>query len=321
MLKDKVLKIFLQNENEIVTGGYIAKELNVTRNSIWKAVNTLKKSGYNIESIKNVGYKLIVDDNLIEEELIRKNLKTKFLGNKIQVFKTINSTNTYLKETEFESGTVIIANHQSKGKGRRGKTFVSNKDKGIYLSFIIDKTLDIEKVSIVTICVAVSVARALKKVCSIDVDLKWVNDIFYKNKKLGGILTEGILSIEDKNLTKLIVGIGLNTNAVTKDIEDIAISLEDIIKGKNYKNTLISEILNSFEEIFYKNLLEDNMEEILKEYKEKLFFIGSKIKVMAFDSYEAKALDINNKGELIVECDNGDLKVLSSGEISIKVGN
>ncbi len=320
MVKNEVLKIFLQNQNEIITGGNLAKNLNVSRNAVWKSINALKKQGYDIESIKNVGYRLNISNDLIEETLIRKNLKTKVLGKKIEIFKTIDSTNTYLKKGSFINGAVVVANHQSKGRGRRGRVFISNENKGIYMSFILNHSIDIEKISLITISVAVAVSRALKKICNVDVDLKWINDIFYNKKKLGGILTEGVISIEENKLTKLIIGIGLNTNIVSEEIENIAISIEDIIKNKNYKNDLISEILNSFEEIFFNNLLEDNMEEILGEYKKKLFVIGQKVDVIGSEIYEAKVLDINKKGELIVEDKKGNINILNSGEISIKFG-
>ncbi len=318
MLKDEVLKIFLKNEGEVVTGGYIAKQLSVSRNTVWKAVNLLKNEGYNIESIKNVGYKLKNDNDLINEALIREKLKTKILGKEIKIFKTIDSTNTYLKENTFESGTVAVSNHQSKGKGRRGKQFISSENKGIYLSFIIDANIDINKISLVTICVGVAVVRALKEVCGFDASLKWINDIFYNRKKLGGILTEATLLLEEQKVDKLIIGIGLNTNSVDEEIKEIATAISDIVKCENYKNELIAEILNNFEQIYFNNLIEHLMEDVLKEYKEKLFFLNEEINVVGKETFTAIAYDINSKGELLIKDEKGNTQCLNSGEISIK---
>ncbi len=318
MTKDEVLKIFLKKENEIVTGGYIAKQLNVSRNTVWKAVNLLKNDGYNIESIKNVGYKLKNKSDFINEILIKENLTTNIIGKKIKIFKTIDSTNTYLKENDFENGTVVISNHQSSGKGRRGKQFISNENSGIYFSFVIYENIDINKISLVTICVGVVVVRALKKICNFDASLKWINDIFYNRKKLGGILTEATLLLEEQKIEKLIIGIGLNTNNVDEKVKDIATSINDIIQCDNYKNKLISEILNTFEEIYINNLINGEMQSILDEYKEKLFFLNEKIQVIGAETYNAVALGINEKGELLIKDEDEVIKTLNSGEISIK---
>lgn len=318
MLKDEVLEIFINNKNEIITGGYISKKLNVTRAAIWKVINQLKSQGYEIESIKNVGYKYNSQKDIISQIGIRKNLKTKVLGSEIKIFETIKSTNSYAKENNCKNGEVIVALYQSQGRGRKGREFVSNKDDGIYLTFVLNSGLDfelgIDKISMITINVAVAVTRALKKVCNIDVGVKWVNDIFFNNKKLCGILTEATFSLEDQKVDKLIVGIGINTGEVSEDIKNIATSINEISKCKNYKNDLISEILNSFEEIFLNNL------NLLEEYKKKLFFMNQKVRVIGQSTYEAIAVDLNERGELIVRDENNNLITLNSGEISIKVG-
>ncbi len=277
MSKNKILKFFLQHENEVVTGGFIAKELNVSRNAVWKAVNSLKKDGYDIESIKNVGYKLKSNNDLINEICVSENLQTNVIGKNIKIFKTINSTNTYLKENKCDNGTVVISTHQSDGKGRKGRTFISEENKGIYLSFVLNEGVTFNNMPLVTICAGVAVVRALKKICNFDAELKWINDIFYERKKIGGILTEATLSLEDQTVDKLIIGIGLNTSDIPKKLEGIATSIEAISDCSNYKNKLISEILNSFEHIHINNLSNNYMESILKEYEEKLFFLNEEI--------------------------------------------
>ncbi len=268
-------------------------------------------------------------NNGISARSIRANLKTNILGSEIKVFETINSTSTYLKENICENGEVVVALHQSSGRGRKGRSFLSNSNKGIYFSFVLNSNIDFEKLSLVTIWVAVAVARSLKSVYNIDVNIKWVNDVFYNNKKLGGILTESVLLSKQQKVDKLIIGIGLNTEKVADEISEIATSIQEITENSKIqdtqniqlRNNLISEILNNFEEI-YLNCTEIDVSgnpNIINEYKNRLFFLNKEVQVIGQEVYTAKALDINEKGELVVENSKGELITLNSGEISIKV--
>ncbi len=264
----------------------------------------------------------------ISAQNIKDNLRTKILGSEIKVFETISSTSTYLKENTCENGEVIVALHQSAGRGRKGRSFLSNSNKGIYFSFILNANINFDKLPLITIWVAVAVARSLKSVYNIEVSIKWVNDLFFNNKKLGGILTESVLLSKQQKVEKLIIGIGLNTEKVADEISDIATSIEEITKNSNQdntqlKNNLISEILNNFEEIYLSCLESSKSEEKIKslitEYKSKLFFLNKEITVVGQEVFTAKAVDLNEKGELIVENSKGELITLNSGEISIKV--
>ncbi len=269
----------------------------------------------------------------ISPQSIKENLRTKVLGNEVKVFETINSTSTYLKENTCQNGEVVVALHQSEGRGRKGRSFVSNSNKGIYFSFIFNSNIEFDKLSLVTIWVSVAVTRSLKTVYNIDASIKWVNDIFYKNKKLGGILTETILLSKQQCADKLIIGVGLNTEKVSDEIKDIATSIENVLEDnlenylknkdiienrKQLRNNLISEILNNFEEI-YLSCLDNPNPSILNEYKNNLFFLNKEITVLGQESFTAKAIDLNEKGELIVENSEGELLTLNSGEISIKI--
>ncbi len=251
---------------------------------------------------------------------IKKYLNTKILGRNIKIFETINSTSTYLKENESEDGDVVIALHQSAGRGRKGREFISEKKQGIYFSFLLDSNIEIDKLSKVTICVAVAVTRAIKEVCGIDTDIKWVNDIFYNNKKLGGILTEATLINIEKKAEKLIIGVGLNTGKIPKEISNIGISFDEIMDYKNYENRLISEILNYFEKIYF-DYFEEKFSEIIYEYKQRLFIMNKLVDVVGSSSYLAKVIDLNEKGELVILDENNNKLTLNSGEISVRVGS
>ncbi len=268
----------------------------------------------------------------ISAKSVKDNLRTKILGSEVKVFDTINSTSTYLKENDCKNGEVVVALHQSAGRGRKGRSFLSNSNRGVYFSFILNTNIDFEKLSLVTIWVAVAVVRSFKSVYNIEVDIKWVNDIFYNNKKLGGILTETILLSKEQKVDKLIIGIGLNTGKVADEISDIAISIEEILNksentnnenkiSQNLRNNLISEILNNFEEIYLSCTDTSRSEnpKIINEYKKQLFFLNKEVTVIGQETFKAKAIDLNEKGELIIKNKQDELITLNSGEISIKL--
>ncbi len=256
---------------------------------------------------------------MINKEIIKKLIKNDFFNTDIEIFDKINSTNTYLKENcDKKNGHIAIAKEQTSGRGRNGKQFLSSNNKGVYFSFLLKlnlKDIDIQKITILT---AVAITRAIYEVYNIDVSIKWVNDIFYNNKKLGGILVETATS-KKSNVKNIIVGIGINIEEVDNKIKDIATSIFEINNCSNGKNELISSILNNFYDIYVESILNENSSYILNEYKEKLFFLNKKIKIIGKQEYIATAINITNTGALVVIDEYGKEKILQSGEISIKI--
>ena len=326
MVKDEVLKYLEINKGKLVSGGELSKELNVSRTAVWKAVNSLKEQGYDIETVSKEGYKLSALDNTISEYAVKKNLNTEFIGKDIEIFKVINSTNTYLKENASQipnQGKLVIAENQTQGKGRRGRSFFSPSQRGIYMSILLRPDIDFEDITMITVISAVAVNEALNTVLGIDTQIKWVNDILYNGKKLCGILTEASIEGEISHIAYLVVGIGINVSegkeGFPQELKPIATSIESITDKYCDKNLLIAEIMNSFEK-YYKLFKEiDGRKIIIETYKNKLVMLGKNIKVIQADkTYYAKALDINEKAELIIQQQDGVKKVLNSGEISIR---
>ncbi len=235
------------------------------------------------------------------------------------MFNSIDSTNKYIKENINKNGTVVIANEQIQGVGRNGRSFLSPAE-GVYFSFLVTPNLDFADVQNITICVAVAVTNALKNIFGIDFDIKWVNDIYFNGKKLCGILSEITISKESKKIDKVIIGIGINTGEVPKEISDIATSLCDITDKKISRNKIIAEILNQFENIYINNILKGDIIDIISTYKSRLFIIDKKVTVIGREeNFTCVVKDINNNGELIVLKDDGTELSLNSGEISLKI--
>lgn len=321
MIKKQVLKYLEIEKGKMISGGKLSRDLNVSRTAIWKAINSLKSEGYNIISIPNEGYLLDSSCNMLSENIIKSKLNTDIIGKKIEVFKIVDSTNTYAKLKAHKGNKeeiVIVANQQSNGKGRRGKSFFSPAEAGLYMSILLYPNMKLSEVNIITIIAALALIEALEDKTSIKASIKWVNDIIYNRKKLCGILTEASVEGESGFVEYVVVGIGVNIkkSEFPDELKNIAISLEEITSKIFDRNELIAEILNRFE-VYYKNL--NSKQSIIEAYKKNLGMLGEEIEVIqGKEKYYAKALDVNEIGELIIQTKDGKISSINCGEISIR---
>lgn len=258
-----------------------------------------------------------LDNNLSKEKISNQLLN----NHKIEIFDEIDSTNNYLKtcsKSQKEDFHIAIANCQTNGRGRMNRSFFSPLGKGIYFSILLYPSLTPQDCIFLTIIAAVSVTRAIKQTLNLDTQIKWVNDIYCKGKKLCGILTETTINTKDNKLDFAVVGIGINFEKTTfpPEISNIATSLEECAKFICDKNTLIAEIINNFEELYNKLPNKDFM----KEYCAKSILIGKEVTVIQHNcSYKAYVSSIDENANLIVKDQNGKLHTLFSGEVSLKI--
>lgn len=320
-LKENILYFLENNKGEYISGSDIAKKLNVSRTSIWKAINSLREDGYEIDSITNKGYSLSSNNFILSKHSILKYLNNKNV--KIEVFDCIDSTNDYLRnkaECGEEEGYIVISQEQIKGKGRLGKTFYSPPKAGIYMSILLKPNIHAGKALYITTAAAVSVSQAIDSLTGKKSSIKWVNDIFLDNKKVCGILTEGSFDLEGGGMNYAILGIGLNliipNYGYPSELKNIAGSIfERDNLPYDYRNRIIGEIINNFFK-YYTNL-EDKI--FLDEYRNKSFIINKDIFVLKGENTEkAIALDIDEEFRLKVKKENGEIVYLSSGDISIR---
>lgn len=300
-----------------ISGEEIAQELGVSRAAVSKYIKSLTDLGYDIEAVSNRGYRFRDSNDRLSKGVIKDNLE--FDNIEIEVFETIDSTNKYGKELlngGFKGRKLIVANEQSAGRGRLGRTFYSPGDTGIYMSLI--DTLDVDKNETlsVTIRAAVALRESIKNIIGRDCKIKWVNDIYIGDKKVAGILSEGVTNLESNKVEGIVVGIGVNyrTSDFPTELKDIASSLNG--KAGNNRNLLIAEITNS-----YFKTLSLSEGEILERYKKELLYIGEDVVVYypTGESEEALVLDINQFGNLVVRLkSNGEERAISFGEISVK---
>lgn len=269
MLKDDILRELEQNRGKAISGQDMADKFKVSRNAVWKAVNSLKNAGYNIESHRTLGYYIPNNSDVISEEGIRNFLPEELKNINIITYDSLDSTNNEAKRLlandENVAPCLIISDGQTRGRGRGGKSFLSEKGKGIYMSLIFSKELSQDEADIITIYAAVAVKRVIERYIRDEVGLKWVNDIFYKNKKVAGILTEAISDLESKMISTVIIGIGINIKEF-----DVPDEYKDVIGFLNISDVPRIKISSEIVEELYKIFNENEIEMIKKEYFSRL---------------------------------------------------
>ncbi|MDO4710991.1 MAG: biotin--[acetyl-CoA-carboxylase] ligase [Peptostreptococcaceae bacterium] len=317
--KNKVLLLLEENIDSYISGQEIAGGLGVSRMAVWKAIHALKGEGYLIDSGTKKGYRLLSQNDILSEQGIRKNLENKYKDNRVLVLESTGSTNSDAKKLAIDGaphGTIIVANEQTQGRGRFGRTFFSPKEKGIYLSLVLRPNMNIQEVTFSTILTVVAVCRAIKKFTDEKVEVKWVNDLYIEGRKVCGILTELVSDMESGEVDFIVVGVGMNVNAA---IEDFPKELQEIAgsvhaSGSN-RNEIIAGISVQIMDIF-ENF---SLNEIIQEYRELQMILGKKIRYEKNgETIEGIAKDIDQQGGLVVHVEGEDI-ILRSGEVSVRL--
>lgn len=311
----------LHEEEGFISGEKLSEEFGLSRTAIWKHVNALREDGYEIESVTRRGYRLISSPDIINYDEIKGELTASVIGKKLIYFQSIGSTNDKAKElaAKAEEGTVIVAEEQTSGKGRLGRSWSSPGRKGIYASIILKPDMEPFNAAKLTLLGAASVALALED-CGIESQIKWPNDIIIGGKKVAGILTE--MSCELGIVNYIILGIGINVNQSVEELPpelvDKATSLR-IAEGKAIKRKhLLAQVLNRLNELYVQLKETGDIEQALDICRERSAVIGKDIIVVQGRKQRpGHAVSINHDGELMVRFDEG-LEQVISGEVSIR---
>ena len=338
--KEKVLKILAEANGKSVSGEALAVESAVSRAAIWKAVNALREGGYQIEGTTNGGY-VLKDDDIFTPEIFKETFTTRFPAfskSHIECFKEIDSTNTYAKRLLAEGNNnyhraIFVAEKQTSGRGRIGRTFVSPEKSGIYFTVIYAPKEGIKDPARLTACSAVAVSRAIKKLYDYQPQIKWINDIFAGGKKICGIGTEGITNFESGQIEAAIIGIGINLKqdkkAFSGELGKTAGSLEEAFKttgitARFNRAQIAAEIIGQVFEILTEDAQSPAAHKaIIKEYKDASLLLGKTITVFPLigdqkSSYKAVAEDIDENAGLVVKLADGTTRTLNSGEVTLK---
>lgn len=315
-MKKDILNILKINKGSYVSGEYISSILNISRMSVCNAIKKLKEDDYIISSSRKKGYMLEDPYKYYDIELLKDNLLKK--GFNLIHFNSIDSTNKYAKNniSSLENKTIIIANSQDNGKGRKNRDFYSPKNDGIYMTLIFKDDFN-ESIIKMTALTSLAIVKAIKTLYDIDLSIKWINDIFYNRKKLCGILCEATVEMNTRKFDSILIGIGINVynSDIPEELKDIITSLK-LIKDIEYDKNII--VLQIIDEIL--NIMSNvNDSTLLEQYKASSIVINEEVIVsQANNEYVAKVSNINDEYNLIVESNNKKI-LLNSGEISLKL--
>lgn len=308
MKTTEIIYDILSQHSSGISGEAIAKQLNISRTSVWKAIKSLESQGLVIESSKQNGYRLLEGDLLIPE-IIEKALQIQVSYNEKSI-----STQKDAKEnimTNPKTPQLYLAPKQEMAKGRMNRPFFTSENGGIYMSLHLKPNVHYSDLEPFTMMAASSITKAISRLTGIDTQIKWVNDIYLGQKKIAGIITEAITSVETGLITDVIIGIGLNffIKDFPDDLNSKAGSLFSV-QPTITRNQLIIEIWKLFTEIPVKDHI--------KVYKDKSLVLNRQVTFMENDTLiSGKAIAITDEGHLVIRLESGQEKILRSGEISL----
>lgn len=320
-VKSRLLELLEQHKGETLSGERLAGELACTRAAVWKAVKSLREEGYTIEAGPNKGYMLARDSNRLSVEGLRLYLNNPEVP--VKIYEKLNSTNQAAKKAAVSGeachGSCVMALEQTEGRGRRGRSFYSPKDAGLYLSVVLEPRETLKESLLITTAAATAVYKAVRKVCGVSLDIKWVNDLYRNGKKVCGILTEAVTDFESGDIEFAIVGIGINlflkSEELPSELSGVAGGVFDTRQEaeKPDRNRLAAEIVNAL-------LEETKTLKLSREYVEHNMVPGREIVISDGSTTRmARALTICEDGRLLVEEADGTQNRLSYGEVSLRV--
>lgn len=312
-MKQKILDI-LKNADGYISGERISEQLNISRAAVWKHIKNFKNMGYEIDSVTNKGYRLVSSPDIITENGIKSGLDTEYFGQTLFIYDETDTTNERAKaNSSAPQGSTFIAEVQTRGKGSRGRGWVSPRGTGIWHSILLKPDISPLEVSQITLVAGLAVCRAI----GLGAKIKWPNDIVIGSKKVCGILTEMSAEIDMVNYVVCGIGINVNTESFDKEIEHRATSMYIESGQKFRRDELIAKLLNEFE-YYYKRFLNGGLRAILDEYKENCITIDRDVSVIfKKETVTGKAVDVDESGSLVVETADGIIRV-TSGEVSVR---
>lgn len=315
-LKQDVLNA-LKKENYI-SGAQIANNLNISRTSVWKAIESLRESGYEIEAVTNKGYQLVQMPNKIDGNLIENIVKKHQFVDRVFYLETVDSTQTYAmqKLRELDDTFIVVASEQQKGRGRFNRSWVSPNQSGLYMSIVFRPQLSLTEIGKFNFHISLAIQRAIRKVTRVDARIKWPNDIYVGNKKLCGFLTE-IIS-ESNHIDSIICGIGINLfNSDNLKEVQTAVSLESASQDNLNIEQFFDALIQSLKEA-YDDFKNNRFNEILDEWIRNSNIFERELTINSYnESYRAKALSIDENGFLNVLDSEGTIRKVISADIEL----
>ncbi|WP_096434899.1 biotin--[acetyl-CoA-carboxylase] ligase [Alteribacter populi] len=319
-MKSMLLQLLRTDENEFVSGERLSEKLGCSRTAVWKHIDALRKEGYEVEAATKKGYRLAGEPDALTKHQLQSRLPEQTIVQAIHHFPSLHSTQEtahQLASNGAGEGTLVLADEQTKGKGRLGREWHSPPKTGIWMSMILRPDIEVKRAPQLTLLTAIAVVRGIKKSLNLDPEIKWPNDILFNGKKAAGILTE--MQAEPDHIHAIIVGIGLNVNqdAFPMPLDEIATSLK-IEKGTIVNRAdVLTAIINEWQWL-YELFLQEGFAVIKPLWEAHALTMGKRIVARTpKETVEGIATGIDEAGVLLLRQDDGTLKQIYSADIEL----
>ena len=319
-MKAKLLAALRRAEG-YVSGQELCEALGVSRTAVWKVMRKLKEEGYQIEAIPNKGYCLLDSPDILSVDELYSVQNTAWAGQKIVYYDVTDSTNIQAKRLAEEGaphGTLVVAGRQDAGRGRRGRSWESPKDDGIFMTILLRPEIRPDQAPMLTLVAALAVAKAIRQTLNLSAMIKWPNDVLLNGKKICGILTE--LSAEITVVNYLVIGVGINVynKRFEGELASVATSIAIESGRKIRRAELVAAVWEAFEAYYDKFTQKGDLSLLKKEYHSCLVNRERQVRVLdPKDPFTGTAKGITAGGELMVETESG-IRNVSSGEVSVR---
>lgn len=324
-LKAEILKM-LRETDGYVSGQQISGRFGVSRTAVWKVIRQLAEEGYQVEAVRNKGYRIVDSPDVMGKEELDSLMKTDWAGRNIVYYDATDSTNLRIRQmgdAGAPHGTLAVANRQTAGRGRRGRAWDSPAGSSIYMSILLRPDIPPDRAPMLTLVTALSVAEGIQESIELKsgsgVQIKWPNDIIINGKKLAGILTEMSAQIDYIDYVTVGVGINVNMTGFPEEIEKTATSLR-IESGRSVKRApLIAAVMERLEENYGVFLKTQDLSGLLERYTSFLVNRDREVLILgAKEQYRAHAVGVSRMGELIVRREDGTEEAVYAGEVSVR---
>ena len=307
-----------------VSGADLSRELGVSRAAVWARIEALRALGYDIEASPHLGYRLVSAPDLLHaDDLVARLGKTKVVGRDIRVFQETTSTNDVIEKLArdgVKEGVVVLAESQTKGRGRLGRKWTSPARHGLWFSVLLRPNLRPQEATRLTVASATALARAIRLVTGVTPEIKWPNDILIGGKKVVGILTE--MSAELDRVQYVILGIGVDVNLVAGDfpaeLRKIATSLK-IASGASVDRAELAAVILRELDADYARVVGGQFAAVADEWEAQCATLGRNVTVhMGERRIQGRAESLDDDGTLLVRTQYGRLERIIGGDVILE---
>lgn len=322
-MKSELLKM-LREADGYLSGQQLCNHFGVSRTAVWKVIQQLKEEGYEIEAVKNKGYRIGSTPEIMTAEEIGSRLHTKWMAKNCIYLDSVDSTNNYAKriaEEGAENGTLVIADLQTGGKGRRGRSWAAAKGTNVMMTLLLRPKIRPEHASRLTLLMAMAVADGIRRVTGLEAGIKWPNDVVVHGKKVCGILTE--MNTEVDYINYVVIGTGINVNQNPEDFPEEIRATAGSLYGelgscvsRAELTVCVMEALEKYYEVF---LQTEDLSALYKDYNRICVNCGHEIRVLEpGHEYTGTTDGIDENGELVVRKTDGTVTRVYAGEVSVR---